>query len=157
VANLAQAFGMRTVVYTRTKPVANLFNIEFCDLDDIFSNADIISLHCPLTADTKELINASRLAQMKASALLINTGRGQLIDEKALAEALTSGRIAGAALDVLSVEPPRNGNPLLQCPNCIITPHIAWATKSARQRLLDTAIHNLKAYLSGSAVHVVNS
>lgn len=157
VANLAQAFGMKSIVYTRTKPTGtNIFHIEFCDLDDIFSNADIVSLHCPLTSDTKELVNAKRLAQMKSSALLINTGRGQLIDERALAEALILGRIAGAALDVLSIEPPRNGNPLLQCPNCIITPHIAWATKSARQRLLDTAIHNLRAYLSGHPVYVVN-
>ncbi len=157
VANLAHAFSMRTLVYTRTKPSAcNLSNIDFCNLDDIFSNADVISLHCPLTPETRELINAPRLAQMKSSALLINTGRGQLIDERALAEALVLGRIAGAALDVLSVEPPRNGNPLLQCPNCIITPHIAWATKSARQRLLDTAIHNLRAYLSGKPVHVVS-
>jgi glycerate dehydrogenase len=156
VANLAHAFGMKVMVYSRSKSIATQYpNIQVCDLDTLFTNADIVSLHCPLTEETRSIVNAKRLAQMKPSALLINTGRGPLIDETALADALKSGRIAGAGLDVLSVEPPRNGNPLFNCPNCIITPHIAWATKAARQRLLDTAVHNLRAFLSGSPVHVV--
>jgi len=119
--------------------------------------SDVVSLHCPLTPQTQRLVNAERLALMKPTALLINTSRGGLIDEQALAAALREGRIAGAGLDVLSVEPPPPDNPLLKAPNCYITPHIAWATKQARQRLLEAVVANLEAYLAGRPQNVVSA
>ena len=116
----------------------------------------MLSLHCPLTDDTLHLVNAERLALMKPSSILINTGRGPLVDEQALADALNGGKIRAAALDVLAEEPPMAGNPLLKIPNCFITPHIAWATKEARTRLLKVAIKNVEAYIQGKAINVVN-
>jgi glycerate dehydrogenase len=118
--------------------------------------ADVISLHCPLTDDTRHLINATTLGWMKPSALLINTSRGPLIDDAALAAALHAGQIAGAGLDVLSTEPPPPGNPLFTAPNCVITPHIAWATRAARERLMGTAIANVSAFVAGKPENVVN-
>ena len=115
-----------------------------------------MSLHCPLLPQTKHIINAKSLAKMKPSAFLINTSRGPLVVEQDLADALNDGRIAGAAVDVLSSEPPSPDNPLLRAKNCIVTPHIAWASKEARTRLLDTAIANLRAFLDGHPVNVVN-
>src|SRR5262249_40511974 len=137
---------MRVIVHSR-RPVAGEENVE---LDTLFAQADVVSLHCPLTPATKGLINAKRLAQMKPSAFLINTGRGPLIDEPALADALNRGRIAGAGLDVLGTEPPAADNPLFTAKNCFITPHIGWATKAARERLLATSVANVRAFLSGT-------
>ncbi len=154
VAKLAQAFDMPVLAYQRTpKPVAGVRNV---DLETLFQQSDVISLHCPLTSETEHLINAHSLALMKSSAFLINTGRGPLVDENALAQALRSGQIAGAGLDVLSVEPPKVDNPLFQLENCVITPHVAWATQTARQTLLDMTVANLQAFLQGHPQNVVN-
>ena len=126
------------------------------DLETLFRQSDILSLHCPLTPETKNLINAQRLKWMKPSAFLLNTSRGQLVDEDALAAALNSGKLAGAGLDVLSAEPPPATNPLLGAKNCIITPHLAWATKAARSRLMQVAVENVRAFLGGEPQNVVN-
>jgi glycerate dehydrogenase len=154
VAHLAQAFGMTVLGYQRhPKP---LTGVTWTPLDDLFRQSDVISLHCPLTPETHHLVNAHRLALMKPSALLINTSRGLLIDEEALAQALRNRQIAGAGLDVLSVEPPPPSNPLLKVDNCIITPHQAWATQTARQRLLEIVVANVQAFLQGRLQNVVN-
>lgn len=154
-ANLALAFGMEVYVYS-SKPQSLLpQGIQKRTLDELFKECDVVSLHCPLTSDTLELVNASRLALMKPSAILINTGRGPLINEKDLADALNEGRIAGAGLDVLSIEPPRKDNPLLKARNCFITPHIAWATKEARIRLMNIAVENLRTFLQGNVINNV--
>jgi glycerate dehydrogenase len=116
----------------------------------------VLTLHCPLTEQTAGLVNARRLALMKPSAVLINTSRGGVVDEQALADALNAGRLAGAGLDVLSREPPTAGNPLLAADNCHVTPHIAWATRAARGRLMDIAVENVRAFLRGRPVNVVN-
>jgi len=160
VARIAQAFGMNVRVHTRCPEKAlqdeMLKSVRFVDADTLFSESDVISLHCPLTDQTRVIINARTLAMMKPTAFLINTGRGPLIDEQALADALNAGRIAGAGMDVLSAEPPPPDNPLLEAKHCFISPHVAWATKAARQRLMDTAVANIKAFLDGSAVNVVS-
>jgi glycerate dehydrogenase len=148
-ADLARAFGMRVLVHSRSAT-------DSVSLDQLFRESDVISLHCPLTEQTKHLINAARLASMKPSAILINTSRGPLIDEPALAQALNEGKIAAAALDVLSVEPPAPSNPLVSAKNCLITPHLAWASRAARQRLLTTAIENVAAFVRGKPVNLVN-
>jgi glycerate dehydrogenase len=154
-ANLALAFGMEVYVYS-SKPQSLLpQGIQKRTLDELFKECDVVSLHCPLTSDTLELVNASRLALMKPSAILINTGRGPLINEKDLADALNEGRISGAGLDVLSIEPPRKDNPLLKARNCFITPHIAWATKEARIRLMNIAVENLRTFLQGNVINNV--
>ncbi|MBN2348937.1 MAG: D-2-hydroxyacid dehydrogenase [Bacteroidales bacterium] len=155
-ANIAQAFGMKILVYTRSVPAKKPENILFTDIKTIFQQSDIVSLHCPLTPETENLVNYDKLKLMKKSAFLINTGRGPLVNETALAEMLNSGKIAGAGLDVLSAEPPSKNNPLIGAANCFITPHIAWATYSARSRLLHIALENIKAFLKGNPVHVVN-
>lgn len=153
VAKIAQALGMTVLVHTRTeRPTAD---VRFVDMDTLFAQSDVVSLHCPLTPETQGLVNADRLARMKPTAFLLNTSRGPLIDEAALARALNEGRLAGAAVDVLSTEPPSADNPLLTAQNCLITPHIAWATQAARRRLLDTATDNLRAFLAGRPVNVV--
>ncbi|MSR43433.1 MAG: D-2-hydroxyacid dehydrogenase [Pedosphaera sp.] len=154
VAQVARAFGMKIIAQSRT-PKKNE-SVTFVELDTLFREADIISLHCPLTPENKGLVNAARLALMKPTAFLINTARGPLINEPELAAALNSGRIAGAALDVLSVEPPPADHPLFTARNCILTPHIAWATRAARARLMETAVANLKAFLAGHPQNVVN-
>src|SRR6185437_12585978 len=156
VGRIAQAFGMRVIVTVGRHPQNLPDGIEWGSLDDIFQSADVISLHCPLQPATRGLINAERISQMKPSAFLINTSRGGLIVEADLAEALNSGRLAGAGLDVLSVEPPPDSNPLIGAKNCIITPHIAWATREARSRLLSVAVSNLKMWLVGHPENVVN-
>lgn len=154
-ARIAVAFGMQVCAYT-SKPQPELpEGIRKMELDEIFRECDIVSLHCPLTPDTKELVNAKRLAAMKPTAILINTGRGPLVNEQELADALNRGVIAAAGLDVLSSEPPLYTNPLLTAKNCFITPHIAWATKEARVRLMDIAVENLKGYLKGEIVNNV--
>ena len=155
-AGLALAFGMKVLAFDPVLPAAAAEGVEIVELDEIFRQSDVISLHCPLTPETQQLVNRNRLALMKPSALLINTSRGPLIDEQALAEALSSGGIAGAGLDVLSVEPPPPDNPLLRTKNCFVTPHIAWATRAARQRLLRTVVENVRAFLDGRPQNVVN-
>jgi glycerate dehydrogenase len=154
VARLGTAFGME-ILGCDTVAGAAAGAGTARDVDTLFSQADVVSLHCPLTPETRGLVSSARLARMKPTAYLLNTSRGQLVDEKALAEALESDRIAGAGLDVLSVEPPTPDNPLLRAKNCIITPHIAWATRAARKRLLDTSIDNLRASLAGAPQNAV--
>lgn len=154
-AKLARAFGMRVLVATRSE-ISAADEVQAVDLDTLFRDSDIVSLHCPLTDETAGLVDAERLRQMKPTALLINTSRGPLIDETALADALQHGEIAGAGLDVLSVEPPPADHPLLGIDHCVITPHIAWATRSARGRLLQTVVDNVAAYLAGEPQNVVN-
>ncbi|MEM9346990.1 MAG: D-2-hydroxyacid dehydrogenase [Planctomycetota bacterium] len=154
-ARVGHALGMEIAAHSRTKKEVG-FPVRWLGVDELFYQADAISLHCPLTPDTKGLVNASRLATMKPSAYVINTGRGPLIDEPALAEALAQGTIAGAGLDVLGSEPPDGNNPILTAPNCIITPHIAWATVASRRRLLQIAAENVRGYLDGNPNNVVS-
>ena len=154
-ARIALAFGMEVLAYTSKEQKDLPQGIKKATLDELFTESDIVSLHCPLTPETKELVNAERLKTMKPSAILINTGRGPLVNEQDLADALNEGRIAGAGLDVLSVEPSVANNPLLSAKNCFITPHIAWATKEARTRLMDIAINNLRSYQEGNIINNV--
>ena len=154
-ARIAQAFGMEVCVYSSKPQFALPSGIKKMELDELFGECDVVSLHCPLTPDTKEMVNAERLSKMKPNAILINTGRGPLINEQDLADALNEGKIAAAGLDVLSVEPSVEGNPLLGARNCFITPHIAWATLEARTRLMDIAVQNLKSYQTGQIVNNV--
>jgi glycerate dehydrogenase len=156
VAKLAQAFGMKVLVATRSKSSGFDGDIEFVDLERLFPESDIVSLHCPLTEKTSNLVDARRLKTMKKTSLLINTGRGPLVNQADLAAALTNGTIAGAGIDVLSKEPPPADNPLLKAPNCLITPHIAWATRAARERLLKVAVENLGCFLKEKPINVVN-
>ena len=156
VGELAAAFGMNVAVSGRTNAGAAGAGVAVLDLDALFARSDVVSLHCPLTPETKHLVNRERLARMKPTAFLLNTSRGPLVDELALAEALNNRRIAGAGLDVLAVEPPHDGNPLFQAKNCYVTPHIAWATRAARARLMDTAVGNVRAFLNGQPRNVVN-
>ena len=155
-AKLAQAFGMKVIAYDITSPTEMPEGCEMVTLEDFFQMADVISLHCPLTPETENLINTQRLALMKPTAFLINTSRGLLVDEQALADTLNNERLAGAGLDVLSVEPASEHNPLITAKNCYITPHIAWATRAARKRLLQVAVDNVTAYLAGKPQNVVN-
>lgn len=157
VARIARAFGMKVVAMS-SKSVEMLETLGICkaeSYEELFASADVLSLHCPLAEDTLHLVNAERLALMKSNAILINTGRGPLVDEQAVADALNQGRLRAAGVDVLSEEPPQNGNPLLTARNCHITPHIAWATAEARQRLLATAIENVKAFVEGTPQNTI--
>ncbi|MBN2506261.1 MAG: D-2-hydroxyacid dehydrogenase [Verrucomicrobia bacterium] len=156
VATLALAFGMKVLAHDLQPPAALPPGVRLADLDAVFAQSDVVSLHCPLTAENQGFVNACRLATMKRSAFLINTSRGPLVNEADLAAALNADRIVGAGLDVLAVEPPRADNPLLTARNCLITPHIAWATHSARARLMQIAVENLRAFLAGQPVNVVN-
>jgi glycerate dehydrogenase len=157
VAQVAIAFGMKVYAYT-SKPASQLLpEITKLELDELFSTCDIVSLHCPLTEKTRELVNARRLSLMKPTAIVINTGRGLLVNERDLAEALTNQVIFAAGLDVLSTEPPRPDNPLVGVKNCYITPHIAWASYAARVRLMNIAVGNLKAYIEGKTINDVTS
>lgn len=155
VADIAHALGMSLIAYSPSQKSAPPF-VTFVELETLFRRSDVVSLHCPLTPQTQNLVNAERLAWMKPSALLLNTSRGLLVDEAALAEALNSGRLAGAGLDVLSTEPPTATNPLLHAKNCLITPHNAWASRAARARLMTIAIDNVRAFLNGKPQNVVN-
>ena len=155
VAGVVRALGMNVLVHTRRPPVPPPDGLEFVPLDDLFTRSDVVSLHCPLTPETLRLVNAERLAQMKPTAFLLNTSRGPLVDEAALAAALNQGRLAAAAVDVLSAEPPAPDNPLLTARNCLITPHFAWATQAARRRLLSIATANVRAFLAGHPQNVV--
>ena len=154
-ARIAIGFGMEVHAYTSKSPFQLPPEIKKTELDELFANCDIISLHCPLTDSTRELINAARLKQMKPNAILINTGRGPLINEQDLADALNNGTIFAAGLDVLSQEPPRADNPLLTARNCYITPHIAWASAAARERLMQIMLDNVKAFLDGKPINSV--
>ncbi len=155
VADLGAAFGLKVLVFNPTPKPAAPF-VHFVELDMLFRESDVVSLHCPLTPETANLVNARRLGLMKPAAYLLNTSRGPLVDQAALADALNSGRLAGAGLDVLSTEPPPEDNPLLTARNCIITPHLAWATRAARSRLMNFAVENVRAFLQGKAQNVVN-
>ena len=154
-AQIAEALGMEVWVYT-SKPKKSLpKKYQKVTLNELFSACDVVSLHCPLTAENKEMVNSFRLSLMKQGAILINTSRGGLIDEKALEQALLSGKLLGAGLDVLSSEPVPNGNPLLKLKNCFITPHIACATRESRMRLMNQAVENLKAWMEGRTINNV--
>ncbi len=156
-ARMAQAMGMK-VVAVSSKDAASLRALGIAkseSYEELFSSSDVLSLHCPLTPETHHIVDARRLSLMKPSAILINTGRGPLVDEQALAEALNEGRIHAAGVDVLEEEPPRHGSPLIGARNCYITPHIAWASQAARKRLLDIAAANVQAFLSGEPANVV--
>ena len=155
VARIALAFGMKVLAHTRTQRTGNS-EVEFVGMEELFRRSDAITLHCPLNESTTGLVNRDRIQWMKHTAFLINTGRGPLVVEEDLAEALNTNRIAGAALDVLSSEPPASDNPLLSARNCLITPHIAWATLEARRRLLHAAAENIRAFLEGNPRNVVN-
>lgn len=150
VATIARAFGMRLLVHTRTPDPQGWPDVEFTPLDELFRRADVVSLHCPLTDETRHMVDARRLRLLKKTAFLINTGRGPLVDEAALAGALDAESLAGAGLDVLSQEPPAADNPLFAAKNCLITPHLAWATRAARQRLLDTVVANIESFKAGT-------
>jgi glycerate dehydrogenase len=153
-ARIATAFGMKVIYNTPFEKDTTI--AQYADMKTLFAESDIVSLHCPLKPDNHQFVNQSLLQSMKPSAFLINTARGQLINEQDLADALNNGIIAGAGLDVLSAEPPSSNNPLLSAKNCIITPHIAWITKEARMRIMDVTVRNIEAFLEGRVVNKVN-
>jgi glycerate dehydrogenase len=155
VAQIALAFGMKVKALTSKAAEVLPAGIEKASWEEILATADVLSLHCPLTESTHHLINADTLRQMKSTAILINTGRGPLVDDQDVADALAEGRLAAFCADVLTEEPPRPDNPLLKQPNAFMTPHIAWATKEARVRLLQVATDNVRAFLGGTPVNVV--
>lgn len=154
-ARIALGFGMEVCAFTSKLPSQLPVGVKIKTLNEIFRECDVVSLHCPLTEQTKHLVNATRLATMKPTAILINTGRGPLVNEQDLADALNNKVIYAAGVDVLSTEPPKADNPLLTATNCFITPHIAWATKAARVRLMNVMLDNLRGYVSGSVVNNV--
>jgi glycerate dehydrogenase len=157
VAEIAVAFELRIIAADAVRsPVPDWPSFRWCEVDELLPQADVVSLHCPLLPQTQGIINAKTLAMMKPGAFLINTSRGPLVIEQDLADALNNGRLAGAAVDVLSSEPPSPDNPLSRAKNCIVTPHIAWASKEARTRLLNTAVANVRAFLDGHPVNVVS-
>lgn len=156
-AKIAQAFGLKVLAYDNyPKRDLEEENLQYASLDELFAGSDVISLHCPLFDSTKGIINKDSIAKMKDGVLLINTSRGPLIVDEDLAAALDSGKIGGAAVDVVSEEPIEKENPLLKAKNCIITPHIAWAPKESRKRLMDIAVRNLESFLAGNTVNAVN-
>jgi glycerate dehydrogenase len=155
-AGIGQAFGMKVIAHSRSLKENVEGEVEAVSMDTLFGQSDVLSLHCPLTPETDRVVNSENLAKMKSSAFLINTGRGQLVDEEALADALNAGHLAGAGLDVLSSEPPSPDNPLPQANNCFVTPHIAWATYAARKRLLAATANNLRSFIDRKTANVVN-
>lgn len=155
VAKIATAFGMEVLVFTSKSVTMLPAEVKKVSLEELYTESDVISLHCPLTKTTRQLINSESLGKMKTGAILINTGRGPLVDEDAVAEALKDGKLAAFCADVLSTEPPSCSNPLLSAPNAYITPHIAWATKEARIRLMKIAEDNVRGFLSGKPQNVV--
>lgn len=157
VATIARYFGMDVFAYTSKNSADLPEGIQKTTLDGLFAVSDIVSLHCPLTADTRHLINRESLEKMKEGSILINTGRGQLVDEEAVADALASGHLGGYGADVMIDEPPSPNNPLLAQRNAFITPHIAWATREARQRLMDICVRNVKAFIEGKRLNAVNA
>lgn len=156
VAEIASAFKMNVLAYNRSTKSSSITAVEFVELERLLAESDIISVHCPVFSETENMFDKEMFAKMKSSALFINTARGQLVVESALAEALNQDVIAGAALDTLQQEPPKEDNPLLCCKNCIITPHIAWATLDARRRITSMVADNIHCYLQGAAKNVVN-
>lgn len=156
VAQIALAFGMKVIAVTSREPEALPEGVEKVEWERALEQADVLSLHCPLTPGTRAMINKEMLARMRPTAILINTGRGPLVDEQAVADALADNRLAAYCADVLSTEPPAADNPLLTAPRCYLTPHIAWATREARQRLIAIAVANLRAFAEGKPVNVVN-
>jgi len=157
VGEIAVAMGMRVMaVDAQRRDAPKWPGFRWCDVDELMAAADVVSLHCPLSPQTRGIINAASLSKMKPEAFLINASRGALVVERDLADALNKGHLAGAGVDVLSSEPPALDNPLLRAKNCIVTPHIAWATKEARKRLIESAAMNLRAFLEGHPVNVVN-
>lgn len=157
-ARIATAFGINVIVYNRTKRLElETDKIKFAELEEVLSKSDFISLHCPLTDQTQGLINKESIAIMKDGAFLINTSRGPVLLEQDVADALNSGKLAGVGLDVVSIEPITEDNPLLKAKNCIITPHFGWAPREARERLMDTIIKNIKAFINNKPVNVVNN
>lgn len=156
VAEIALAFGMQVKAMTSKKAEELPAGIQKAELQSLLASADVVSLHCPLTEDTRHLIHRETIRLMKPSAILINTGRGPLVDDEALAEALNEGRLRAYCADVVTEEPPKADHPLLHAPNAFITPHIAWATVEARKRLLQTAIGNVEAFVNGHPVNVVS-
>lgn len=154
-AAIALGFGMKVLAYTSKSQDKLPEGVRSVSLDELFNSSDIVSLHCPLTSETRGLVNAERIAQMKPTAILINTSRGPVVDEQALADALNAGWLYAAGVDVLSSEPPKADNPLLTAKNCYITPHIAWATKEARERLMAITTENVRAFLAGHPINDV--
>ena len=156
VAQIAQAFGMNVLAYTSKSPDQLPEWIRKTTLDGLLGASDVVSLHCPLTDTTRELMNSASIEKMRDGAILINTGRGPLVNETDVADALASGKLGAYCADVLSSEPPSASNPLIGVPNAFITPHVAWATLEARLRLMDIAVCNIKSFLAGSPTNVVN-
>lgn len=156
VGSIATAFGMKVLAYNRSRCAEGEAIGEYVDLDTLLKNSDVVSLHCPLTPQTQNLISAGSIAKMKDGAILLNTARGPAIDEQAVADALRSGKLRGAAVDVISKEPMEAHNPLLGAPNCIITPHMAWAPVESRQRIMDCTVSSIRAFLNGSPINTVN-
>ncbi len=153
---IARALGMKVLAYDLYPSDAGRDLAEYVELDDLYARSDVITLHCNLTAENTGMINRASIAKMKDGVILINNARGQLIDEQDVADALNSGKMGGAGLDVVYTEPIRADNPLLKAKNCIITPHISWAPRESRQRIMDTTVENISAYLAGKPVNVVN-
>ena len=156
VARILRAMNVRVLAYSRTERPEGWELADYVPLDDLIAQSDFIFLHCPLTPETEGIINAANIARMKDGVIIVNNGRGQLVVEGDLAAALTSGKVAYATVDVASTEPIRADNPLLSAPNCIITPHISWATKEARERIMQTTADNVKSFIDGKPVNVVN-
>lgn len=155
VRKIAKAFGMNILIHSRTRK-PDIEDSEWCSLEELLAKSDVVTIHCPLTESNAKMINKDTIALMKDGAFLINTARGGLLDEQAVADALNSEKLAGVAVDVLSQEPPVDPNPLITAKNCFITPHIAWATKDARTRLLQIQGDNIKAFLDGKPINKVN-
>ena len=156
VGQIAKAFGMRVIAYNRSRCAEGEAIGEYVDLDTLLTSADVISLHCPLTAQTENLINKESIAKMKDGVILLNTARGPLVNEQDLADALSAGKLRGAAADVVCKEPMAASNPLLNAPNCIITPHMAWAPLESRQRIMDCTVRSIRAFLAGTPENTVN-
>lgn len=154
---IAQALGMKVLAYDSNKnKELESDTCSYADLDELFAASDVIALHCPLFPETEKIINKSTIAKMKDGVIILNNSRGQLIEEEDLAEALNSGKVMAAGLDVVSAEPIKNNNPLLSAKNCLITPHISWAPKESRKRLMDIAVSNLQEFLNGTPKNIVN-
>ena len=155
-AKILNALGMRVLAYDNHQSESGRKLAEYVDLDRLYSEADVIFLHCPLFPETEKMINKNSIAKMKDGVILINNSRGQLVAEQDLADALNCGKVYAAALDVVSTEPIKGDNPLLTAKNCIITPHISWAAREARQRIMDITAGNIESFIKGNAVNVVN-